>query len=188
MIKRNPTIRTRNRIEFSLVDPRAEDVQVEDISHALSQICRFNGHTSEFYSVAQHCCLVCDHCEANPKHGLLHDAAEAYVGDVSRPLRQAMGLLGLESFDKIESRVWSAICARFGISFTIPADVKLMDNRALQTEWEAFVDPIRRRPVQLTGDGRLDLKGPLVAWEPKRAKLEWEARFRALFSETGSAA
>ena len=73
------------------------DVDTDDIAHALGMQCRFNGHTKEFYSVAQHCVLVAELLSrrgASVKlqlYGLLHDAGEAYVGDVTVPVQNAAG-------------------------------------------------------------------------------------------------
>lgn len=65
--------------QFWPLDPRAEDIDIRDVAHHLSLICRFNGAGRAFYSLAQHSCLVADTLDAPLKlWGLLHDAAEAY--------------------------------------------------------------------------------------------------------------
>ena len=75
------TIQTSSGRYIDLLAPSSGDIAIEDIAHALSHIARFNGHTSEFYSVAQHCVLC---SRVNPGvmsfEKLLHDAAEAYIG------------------------------------------------------------------------------------------------------------
>jgi hypothetical protein len=79
---------TYSGAEFSLIDPQPDQVRIGDIAHSLSQLCRFVGATRSFYSVAQHCVLVSDHCP--PEYafaGLMHDAAEAYCLDMPRPLK-----------------------------------------------------------------------------------------------------
>lgn len=82
--------------EFYPLDPRPEDITIIDIAHALSQQCRYSGHTAVFYSTAQHCNILCDFVE---KRGgtaldclqiLMHDSAEAYLVDVPRPIKQHM--------------------------------------------------------------------------------------------------
>ena len=66
------------RGKFNLLDPRAEDVSIEDIAHALTNLCRYNGHCRPFYSVAEHCVHVADLCRPELHYAaLLHDAAEA---------------------------------------------------------------------------------------------------------------
>lgn len=90
-------VQTVSGIPFDLLDPKPDMVRVEDIAHALSRIARFNGHThSEPYSVAHHSMLVADLLAswgappAIVREGLLHDAAEAYYGDIVSPLKRAM--------------------------------------------------------------------------------------------------
>lgn len=115
---------------FDLWNPIPEQVSIPDIAHALSNICRFGGHTRVHYSVAQHSVLVSS--QLNSKDalvGLLHDAAEAYVGDMVKPLKNA-----LPEFSEVEARIWQAICSRFGIDPVLPLSVKTADLRMLRTE------------------------------------------------------
>lgn len=123
-------IQTYTGIRFFPWRPRPEDVHLEDIAHALAQLPRYGGHLPMPYSVAQHSLLVARHCPpALRLIGLLHDATEAYVGDMMRPVKE-----GLRSFQLLESRIWEAIALRFELPVSIPAEVKLIDNRALTTE------------------------------------------------------
>src|SRR5574342_1090607 len=74
---------------FWPLSPRLEDINILDICHALSNQTRFTGHTREFYSVAQHSCLVSDLLPEKFKlDGLLHDASEAYLMDLARPVKE----------------------------------------------------------------------------------------------------
>lgn len=120
---------------FCLTNPRPQDVRSLDIAHALSRIDRFGGHTSRRYSVAEHSVLVSKLVQ--PEHrlaALLHDAAEAYVGDMVAPLK-AM----LPEFSVIERRIHQVICERFGVSAEIPEEVHHANRVALATEAQGLL-------------------------------------------------
>jgi 5'-nucleotidase len=153
---------------FYPLTPRLEDVDLRDIAHALSMICRFGGHCETHYSVAQHSVLVSMHCD-EASWGLLHDAAEAYVGDLIRPIKHQMGM---ERYRQAEDRVMNVICTRFGLPLRMPQSVKLADRIVLATEG--------RDVRSLAGlDG--ELPGPLldkiVPWTARHA--EWAFLDRA---------
>lgn len=113
-------------------DPRPEDICIEDIAHALALQCRYGGHCSEFYSVAQHAVYVSEVCDpADALWGLLHDASEAYIVDVPRPLKQAAGM---EGYTALERRVMAAVCEHFGMPQEMPASVRAADESVLATE------------------------------------------------------
>lgn len=112
--------------------PLAEDVCIEDIAHALSHLCRFTGHVRTFYSVAEHSVRVSYLCaEQHQLWGLLHDAAESFIGDMNRPLKYSPGLESFREYENNNSRV---IMASFGLGTKEPAEVKAADNRLLVTE------------------------------------------------------
>ena len=117
-------------VAFWPLDPRPSEILIEDIAHSLALLCRFGGHCRRFYSVAEHSILVSRLCE--PQHrlwGLLHDASEAYVVDVPRPLKRC-----LPGYRAIEDRVQHAIAARFELPPIIPAPVKEADEAMLMAE------------------------------------------------------
>lgn len=140
--------------QFFLHDPKPEDVCIEDIAHALSMLCRFTGHCSRFYSVAEHSLLVTQNVQKKFRPwALLHDAAEAYVNDLARPLKRSPDLA---YYRAIEDEILGTILDRFGlhpgIGLWMPKEVKVADLRALATErrdlmiqagpeWELGVDP-----------------------------------------------
>ena len=114
--------------DFRAADEHRFDI--EEIAHALSNICRFTGHVHDFYSVAQHSVLVSRLVPiAYRKHGLLHDAQEAFVGDVSAPLKSL-----LPDYRGIEQSVERALRAAFDLPALFPTCVKQADLVALQTE------------------------------------------------------
>ena len=125
-------ITTLTGIQFDLINPTAGMVRGNDIVFALSHLARFNGHVG-LYTVAQHSLLVARLLPAELElYGLLHDAAEAYTGDVVRPLKKLLGW----RLRSIERRIEAAIATRFGLRWTdkIVAAVKHADNVALCTE------------------------------------------------------
>lgn len=125
-------IQTYTGRKFDPLAPDPEQIVIEDIAHALSNQCRFAGHTKRFYSVAEHSIEVGMLCSAASKlWGLLHDASEAYLVDLPRPLKRCNDL---SNYSKIEARVMEAVCERFGLSMPEPADVAESDNIMLATE------------------------------------------------------
>lgn len=124
------TILTVSGDYFDFNNPEAHEFRIEDIAHALSNICRFTGHTRAFYSVAQHSVEVS--YLVHPKHalaGLLHDASEAYLGDVSTHLKRM-----LPEYQVLEERVEAAIAKAFGLQYPLDEAVKRADLRMLVTE------------------------------------------------------
>lgn len=134
-ITSNTVVETYSGIPFDLLNPRPEDVRLEDIAHGLANICRFNGHTHRFYSVAEHTVRMVRECSSDDViiHVLLHDAAEAYIGDISRPMRSALGSAVLP----IEMNILKAIYTAFGVQWPtteIAKEVRMLDLRMLATE------------------------------------------------------
>lgn len=129
-------ILTASGVEFDLINPTPDMVRIEDIAVALSRIARFNGHTSRFYSVAEHSIIGANLIGQSHDGGelalefLLHDAHEAYVGDLCRPLKALC-----PDFQAVEDRIDQVIRQRFGLRRTIPAEVKRLDRMMLAQEW-----------------------------------------------------
>lgn len=119
-------------------------IDIRDIAHSLSQLCRFTGHTTMFYSVAQHSLLVSEKMPGGPADklaGLLHDGAEAYTNDLASPLKKWMqqdSIYGVCSYARLQDSVTAAIYNKFGIT-TIPDDVRLFDQAAAVFEAEGFL-------------------------------------------------
>ena len=125
-------IQTYTGTRFYPMDPLPEEIDIRDIAHALSNLCRFTGHVREFYSVAQHCVLVSQNCnKPNALWGLLHDASEAYIGDLHRPLKKDRSM---QAYRWIERRIMLAVCAAFNLRDDEPLSVTQTDQILLTTE------------------------------------------------------
>lgn len=121
---------------FDLADPKPEQIDIRDIAGALSKICRFGGHCRKFYSVAEHlinCKLQAEQDGLTPQEiaaVFLHDATEAYVGDMVKPLK-----IMLPEYQAVEARVQGAIGQRFGVDFEKhAAAVEKIDREMLIAE------------------------------------------------------
>ena len=120
---------------IDLANPTADNIYIGDISTALSKICRFGGHTEEFYSVAQHSVLVCMLAPIHLKAAaLLHDATEAYLGDVVKPLKVLLG----KPYTDLEDKCEAVIIQKFGLSKEHLQQVKVFDKLALEIENDAL--------------------------------------------------
>ncbi|RJG25870.1 phosphohydrolase [Massilia cavernae] len=160
---------------FYPLEPHIDHVAIEDIAHGLAYQCRFNGQTCEFYSVAQHSLVVASLVPPRLRlAALLHDAAEAYLGDMVKPLKVL-----LPEFAAIEEKVTLIIGATFGVDFSDYAPIKTADLVALATEkrdlmphsverW-AYLDSIRALPERI------------VPMSPREAKLAFLDTFDALY-------
>jgi uncharacterized protein len=123
--------------------PAAHMIDVRDIAHALSNICRFGGHADKFYSVAEHCVRMAQACSRSshlPKftlEALLHDATEAYLGDVPTPLKAL-----LPDYKKLELKLDQVIRTKFGLPVDPSPEVKLLDRCILIAELRDVLGPL----------------------------------------------
>lgn len=148
---------------FDYLEACVADVDVVDIASALSKLCRFAGHTRQFYSVAQHSVMV---SRLLPPEmalaGLLHDATEAYLVDLPSPLKAL-----LPGYRMLERRVWELVAARFDLPRELPAEVHRADLIMLATERRDLMMPCDVPWPQL--GGVVPLESPIEPWAPGRA-------------------
>ncbi len=132
---------------FDFDDPK---VDIEDIAYSLSQICRFGGHCRPFYSVAEHCIAMSYLCK-HKRWGLMHDAAEAYTGDIITPLKSK-----LKEIRTIEDRILLEVASTFGLEWPIPLEVKEKDQTMYRMEKRVVLDGcVFNSIVSPRGDMRL---------------------------------
>ncbi len=158
------------------LNPVPEDICIEDIAHALSNLCRYTGHTRWPYSVAQHSVLAADHCPDAARWALMHDAAEAYLADVARPVKRFLG-----GYKEAEERLERVIAERFGLEWPMPECVKVIDIRLLATERR---DLMSRPPIPWVSTRDVEpLPDRIHPWPPSVAESRFLERFRELFPE-----
>lgn len=170
---RGDWMQTYTGARFYPLDPRPEEIDIVDIAHALSLLCRYGGHVERFYSVAEHCVMMS--LAVAPQHALaalLHDATEAYVVDVPRPLKRQ-----LPGYQAIEAGVWRAVALHFDLAFELPIDVHAADNRILLTERAALMPRAERWGID---DEFTPLPVAIEGWAPALAEERYLARFTEL--------
>jgi len=142
-------IQTYSGRKFNPLKPVEEAIVIQDIAHALAMLCRFTGHVKKFYSVAQHSVLVSYLCNREDAlHGLLHDASEAYLQDLPRPLKKSGKF---ENYRDYENTLQSMIYKRFGLDSQEPKSVKEADTLLLATEARDLMSPLHsewKQPIE----------------------------------------
>ncbi|NGZ07115.1 MAG: phosphohydrolase [Magnetococcales bacterium] len=176
-VREGAWIQTYTGRQFWPMDARPEEVEIRDIAHALSMLCRFNGHCTRYYSVAEHAVHVSRVVEARyARWGLLHDAAEAYLSDLPKPIKRL-----LPEYHIWEGRLLAVIAQRFFLETTeVPQAVMAADLALLATEKVVLMQP---EPAPW-----MDLPRPVPglvihAWSPEEAKQAFLARFMELYPD-----
>jgi hypothetical protein len=138
-----PYIETATGLAFHFNNPRLEEISIEDICTALSKLCRYSGHINKFYSVAEHCCHLFDYATATGNYTkqelrtlLLHDASEAYLVDVARPIK-----VTLPDYMALENKLETIIAKKFDLIYPFPQFVKVLDTRILLDERKQLKNP-----------------------------------------------
>jgi len=125
-----PAVSTKSGRRVALLNPSPSQIVIGDIAHGLAHQCRFNGQTSKFYSVAQHSVLVASILPRELRlAGLLHDASEAYLGDVVQPLKEL-----LPDYQAIEAKFCEVLGMRFGVNLQHNDAIRHADLVVLATE------------------------------------------------------
>lgn len=167
---------TYSGFEIDLLQPTEASIDINDIAHALSNICRFGGHCAPFYSVAQHSLIV---AALAPQHlklaALLHDAPEAYLGDVIKPLKTLLG----NNYAQYEELFEVAIGNKYGVDYVDLMSIKEYDLLALEIEHEALQKRSFTRLLSVMFENGL-LENDW-AYTPPVAEKEFMRAFEQLF-------
>ena len=183
MTVKSTVIETYKGIFFDTKDPQPDMVHINDIAHALGNLCRYSGHCSEFYSVAEHSVLTTQLAQHETDDTrlhllcLLHDAPEAYLVDIPRPVKHQ-----LTGYQTLESRVMWQIYLHFKINPPNEEErifIKRMDNIALHTEAkELMISGGDNWGVPEQAHETIELPGP---WAPRVAAIRWKRMFERLY-------
>lgn len=163
-----------------LVDPvnlTPDDICIEDIAHALSNQCRFSGHVRKFYSVAEHSVRVMKKCNLDPLSALLHDASEAYLVDLPRPLKYHPQFA---FYKKVEEQVQNVICTRFALYAKIKSvadEIHIADKRMLATEMAGLMN---RQDAPLPFEPYADYASVKLGMSPEEAERWFLGNFYEL--------
>lgn len=184
--KNNPTlepwIETYTGKKLHFLEPQKDEICIEDIAHALANECRFGGHTSRFYSVAEHSILVATICSAQDKalEGLLHDASEAYLRDIASPIKQY-----LDNYKDLEKGLMYAIADHFGLEhgFHESKTIKHADTLALKAEARALLPSKGESWVHLYPTGGEEVHTNFHCFSPEVAEQAFLGAFKQIRGE-----
>jgi hypothetical protein len=164
--------------QFHYFDTQPDQIDIGDIAHALSMACRFSGHIKHFYSVAEHS-VACSRLvpKEDALAALLHDASEAYIADIAKPIKEYMG-----DYKKIEDSIMGSISKKFEFQYPLNDAIKYADMVMLSTEahyllptkgddWSMW-NYIKRPPIEL---GILP-----KCWNPRNAYYGFLDRYNEL--------
>jgi len=172
-----PWIQTYTGKKFHFLQCRADEIDIDDIAHALSNICRFNGHCSKFYSVAEHSIyvsqLVSPHLALS---GLLHDAGEAYIGDIVQPQKDY-----IQNVREIEDRIMTMVAVKFGLKYQFYKlnDIKRVDRRLCYTEGSQLMPNVTEWNIQET-----PYEMSIQCFAPRIAKSGFLKRFWSIYDDS----
>jgi 5'-deoxynucleotidase YfbR-like HD superfamily hydrolase len=178
----NRWITTYTGKQFSYTNLSPDNVDIEDIAHALSHISRFCGHLNHHYSVAQHCVILSEMVKKGYElEALLHDATEAYLSDIPSPAK-----ILLPDFNALEDKIWKeAISVKFNLANYISQEVHDKDKILLLFEMFSFFDQDKRPDwVMETAESMdLDIPEDIIPLSAQDAKQLFLEKFSTL--ETG---
>lgn len=171
-------MKTYTGIKFYPLDTKPCDINIIDIAHALSLNCRWGGHISDYFSVAQHSYHVSEILPNELKlWGLLHDAAEAYISDIPRPAKQY-----LPEYYKLEDSILKTVMEKYNQPWPMPQEVLDADNILLTTEARDLMNVNLEKDSDFLSISAVPLKEKIVPWSSDKAKAMFLERFYELMS------
>lgn len=127
-----PVIQTYSGRYINVFEPDPEDIDIGDIAHALSFVCRWGGHIPVFHSVATHSIHCCQLAPDEIKlQMLLHDGGEAYIGDLASPIKKRMF-----DYQEVENKLMGVIANKFGFEWPMSKEAHTIDKQVLEMEWQ----------------------------------------------------
>ena len=173
---------TYSGLKFYHLDPKPDMVLIEDIAHSLSNRCRWTGHVKHFYSVAQHSVYASLVCKPGFEFAcLMHDASEAYLGDMNRPLKHftAAG----PAYLQIEEKVEAVIFKKFGLPAVLAPEVKEADVQMLYAEKAQLMNVTAHTQYESRkwGTDETEANICIERWTPRRAEKMFLRRFQELY-------
>lgn len=161
-------IRTYTGKYMNVFNPTPDMISIVDIAHALSNQSRFGGHLPTFYSVAQHS-ILCHMLAPGylKKEALMHDASEAYLIDVPKPIKNR-----LTNYKEIEDNLMTLIAHTFSFKFPLNEIIHKVDKQCIQLEWDYLMlcKPYREGPLLLK-------MREIFSWDPKKTEFEFLKTF-----------
>lgn len=169
--KLDGTFRTLTGKKFDINRPGADMIDIQDIAAGLANQGHFNGQSPYFFSIAQHCILVCDEYAIQNQDApdemkllaLLHDASEAYTGDMIKPLK-----IYMDSFVAVENSIMQAIAHRFKLPIHRLSEIKPYDLLIQNLEYEGFYN-----------------NGVITYMDPEHARKIFVDRFKEYYNSQG---
>lgn len=170
-------IQTASGGRFHILDPRPEEILIEDIAHALGMMCRFTGHVRKFYSVAEHCIHASYIVPWEDRlWALLHDSPEAYIADINRPLKHFTGVG--KAYLPVEEKIMDAICNKFGLGLKQPDTVTAADTAMLYAEKDQLMPPMEWETKWGPNPTPADVL--VQCWSPEESSRNYLRRFRQI--------
>jgi 5'-deoxynucleotidase YfbR-like HD superfamily hydrolase len=172
------TLPTLTGKSIDILNPKEQDFELEDIANGLSLECRFGKQISRMYTVAQHSVLVAHLCPPGLKKiGLLHDASEAYLGDVTKPFKSLLGA----AYKGIEFNFETVIFQKFGLDVALLPEIKPYDLEAYELEKKYLRLHDHLPLMRVLNEAGMIIAGTEAIWRPLVAKMEFKRVFSELF-------